>query len=171
MKSLISAFLLLVLTSANAQENVVPPTSEFSVKGLVKNELTIRISDLKQYKQEELHDVLIRNQKGEQKKIAKSVKGILLKTILEKAEIHAEKPKEYSEIYIVLTASDGYKNVYSWNELFSTEAGQHIYIVMAEDGKTVDQLPGRIQVMSLGDYRSGNRNLRGLMKIEVRKVE
>ena len=171
MKSLISAFLLLALVSAYAQENVVAPTSGFTVKGFVKNELTLKISDLEQYKQEELHDVLIRNQKGEQKRIAKGVKGILLKTVLEKADIHAEKPKEYSEIYIVLTASDGYKNVYSWNELFRTDIGDHIYIVMAEDGKTMDQLPDRIQVMSLGEYHSGNRNLRGLTKIEVRKIE
>lgn len=171
MKYLISVFLFVSLASANAQKNLVPPTSEFTVKGFVKNELTFRIGDLGQYKQDELHDVMIRNQKGEQKEVAKSVKGILLKSVLSKAEIHAEKPKEYSGIYIVLTASDGYKNVYSWNELFSTDVGNHIYIVTEQDGKTMDQLPGRIQVMSLGEYQSGNRNLRGLAKIEVRKVE
>jgi hypothetical protein len=170
-KPLISIFLLLVLGSANAQENVVPPTSEFTVRGFVKHELTLKISDLQQFKPEELRDVIIRNQKGEQKRVAKSVKGILLKTVLEKADIHAEKPKEYSQIYIVLTASDGYKNVYSWNELFRTEIGQHIYIVTAEEDKAMEQLPGRIQVMSLGEYQSGNRNLRGLTNIEVRKAE
>src|SRR5215469_2346157 len=111
MKSLIFSFLLLALVSASAQENVVPPTSEFTVKGFVKNELTVRISDLETNKQEELHDVVIRNQKGEQKRVVKSVKGILLKTILESADVQAEKPKDYSQIYIVLTASDGYKNV------------------------------------------------------------
>lgn len=171
MKYLISVLLLLSLASANAQENVVPPTSGFTVKGFVKNELDLKITDLGQFKPEELHDVVIRNQKGEQKGVAKSVKGILLKTVLEKADIQAEKPKGYSEIYIVLTASDGYKNVYSYNELFKTEVGEHIYIVTEEDGKAMDQLPGRIQVMSLGDYHSGNRNLRGLARIEVRKVE
>jgi hypothetical protein len=172
MKSLIALFfLVLALASAHAQENVVPPTSGFTVKGIVTNELTISISDLEKDKQEELHDVLIRNQKGEQKRIAKSMKRILLKTILQRAGIHAEKPKEYSGIYIVLIASDGYKNVYSWPELFNTEIGNHIYIVTSEDDKPMDQLPGRIQVMSLGDYHSGNRNLRGLAKIEVRKLE
>ena len=172
MKSLIPAlFLLLALANVNAQENVVPPTSGFTVKGLVKNELTISISDLERDKQEELHDVVVRNQRGEQKRIAKSMKGILLKSILARAEIHAEKPKEYSGIYIVLIASDGYKNVYSWPELFNTDIGNHIYIVTSEDGQSMDQLPGRIQVMSLGDFHSGNRNLRGLTRIEVRKVE
>lgn len=171
MKCLITVFFLLALASSNAQTNDVPPTSEFTVRGFVKNEITFRITELGQWKQEELGDVLIRNQKGEQKGIAKSAKGILLKTILEKAEIHADKPKEYSEIYVVLTASDGYKNVYSWNELFSTDVGNHIYIVTEKDGKSMDQLPGRIQVMSLGEYHSGNRNLRGLAKIEVRKLE
>lgn len=168
---LISVFFLFALASASAQKNEVQPTSEFTVKGFVKNEFTFRIKDIDQYKQEELRDALVRNQKGEQKRVAKSVKGILLTTVLEKADIHAEKPKEYSGIYIVLTASDGYKNVYSWNELFRTEVGKHIYIVTAEDGKIMEQMPDRIAVMSLGDYHSGNRHLRGLAKIEVRKAE
>src|SRR5215469_2065589 len=105
MKSLISLCLLLALAPAKAQENVVPPTSEFTVRGMVKNELTFKISDLEKFKQEELHDVVIRNQKGEQKKVAKIVKGIRLTTILERAEIHVDHPKEHSQIYIVLTAS------------------------------------------------------------------
>ena len=171
MKYLISFFLLLSLASANAQKNEVPPTAEFTITGIVKHELTFKIGDIDQYKQDDLGDVVVRNQKGEQKRIAKGVKGILLKSILEKADIYAEKPKEYSSIYIVLTASDGYKNVYSWNELFKTDIGEHIYIVTASDGQTMDQIPGRIQVMSLGDYHSGDRNLRGLAKIEVRKAE
>lgn len=171
MKYLIPVIFLLSLVSANAQKNFVPPTDEFTVTGVVSNELTFRIKDLGQYKQNDLGDMVIRNQKGEQKRVAKGVKGILLKTVLEKAGIHVEKPKEYSGIYIALTASDGYKNVYSWNELFSTDIGEHIYIVTAEDGMTMGQMPDRIQVMSLGDFHSGNRNLRGLAKIEVRKVE
>src|SRR5215469_4111712 len=95
MKILIPLFLFLALASANAQEKTfVPPTSGFTVKGIVTNELTLKISDLEQYKQDELHDVVIRNQKGEQKRVAKSMRGILLKAVLESAGVHAEKPKD-----------------------------------------------------------------------------
>ena len=40
------SLLLRALLSANGQTNVVPPTSEFTVKGFVKNELTLKINDL-----------------------------------------------------------------------------------------------------------------------------
>ena len=104
-------------------DHEITPTAEFRVTGAVKRELKFRIADVAGYKQEALGDVVIRNKRGEQKDIAKQLKGVLLKTVLDSAEILADKPKDYSELIIILTASDGYKNVYSWNELFNTEVG------------------------------------------------
>ena len=81
-----------------------------------------------------------------------------------------DKPKEYSELVIILIASDGYRNVYSWNELFNTDIGSHVYIVTEMDGKPIDQMPDRILVLSLADLNSGRRHLKGLAKIEVKKA-
>jgi len=72
---------------------------------------------------------------------------------------------------IVLTASDGYKSVYSWNELFNSDIGNHVYLLTALNGKTLDQLDDRIAVVSLSDIFAGRRHLKGLTKIEVKKVE
>ena len=153
-----------------AQHNEVPPTTDFEVTGAVKKSLKISISDLAAFKQDTLGDVIIRNNRGEQKGVAKQLKGIMLKTILDSAAITADKPKEYSEYVIKLIASDGYVNVYSWNELYNTDIGARVYLITEMDGKPIGQVPGRILVMSLADNNPARRHLKGLAKIEVKKV-
>lgn len=167
--------LLVSLLSVNpasvaAQHKEVPVTDAFKVTGLVKNELKLTIKDLLRFKSDSLGTVVITNKHGEQKSISRQIRGVLLKTILDSAAIAVDKPKEYSEVYITLIASDDYKNVYSWNELFNNEVGNHVYIITEMDGVTIDQMKDRILVMSLSDIKSGSRHLKGLASIDVRKV-
>jgi hypothetical protein len=157
--------------AAYAQHNVVPATDGFVVKGSVKNELRFTLKDLQRFNQSALGDIAIKNKKGEQKGEIKNVKGVLLKTVLDSAHIYTEKPKELSELCILLIASDKYKNVYSWNEIFNTEIGNHIFIITEKDGKPIDMMDDRILVMSLSDLNSGSRHLKGLAVIEVKKVQ
>ena len=113
----------------------------------------------------------MRNHRGDPKDTVKGLKGILLKTILDNVELNAEKPKDYSEFYISLIASDGYKNVYSWNELFNTDVGNHVFVITEMDGKTISEMPQRILVMSLADINTGRRHLIALAKVEFKKAE
>lgn len=165
--------ILLVLSAyiAGAQHNPVPATTGFIVKGNVKNQLNITISDLLHFRQDALGNVMIKNKKGEDKGEARSMKGVLLRSILDSAGIYAQKHKEYSELCIILTASDEYKNAYSWNEIYNTSIGDHVYIITEMDGKPIEQMESRILVMSLSDINSGRRHLKGLAKIEVKKVD
>lgn len=171
MKYLAALLLSTASLQAYAQKHDVPATTEFRITGSVKKELTFHIDDFSAYQIDSLGNVVIRNKKGEEKALVKNLKGILLKTILDSARITADKHKDYSELVVVLTASDGYKNVYSWNEVFNTEVGNHVYIVTEMDGKPMGQMPDRILVLSLADINSGMRHLKGLAKIEVRKAE
>jgi len=74
-------------------------------------------------------------------------------------------------ISIVLTASDGYSNAYSWSEIFNTIVGDKVYIITAQNGVDIAAMPERILVMSLADKNSGSRHLKGLQKIEVKKPD
>ena len=148
----------------------MPVTSEFEITGTVKKNREFHLNDIAHLKQDSLGDLVLKNHRGEQKGVARQLKGVLLKSVLESVEIVTEKPKEYSELVITLIASDGYKNVYSWNELFNTEVGNHVYIITEMDGKPVNQVPDRILVISFSDINSGRRHLRGLAKIEIKKV-
>lgn len=171
MRYAVTCLLLLVVFSVRAQHPDVPVTNEFHISGAVKKELTFSIQDILRFKQDSLGDVVIKNKRGEDKSVAKNIKGVLLKTLLDSAGIVADKPKEYSELYIILIASDGYKNVYSWNELFNNEVGNHVYVVTEMDGKLIGEMYDRILVLSLSDINSGRRHLKGLAKVVVRKVD
>lgn len=171
MKHLLAAILLLTFCSATAQEHPVAPTDAFLVSGSVKKSLKITLSDLAHMPQADLGDVPLKNKKGEDKGVLHTLKGVLLKDVLQNAEVVAAKHKNYSELCVVLTASDGYSNVYSWNELFNTAVGDKVYIITSLEGKAITEMPDRILVMSLADKNSGSRHLKGLQKIEVKKPD
>ncbi len=170
MKYMIALLLLLPGSTLLAQRhNNVPPTEQFKVTGAIKKEMDFTISDLLKHPQDNIGDVVVRNHRGDARDTVKGLKGILLKTLLDSIELNADKPKDYSEFYISLIASDGYKNVYSWNELFNTDVGNHVYIITEMNGKPITQMQQRILVMSLADINTGRRHLIALAKVEFKK--
>lgn len=169
MKYLVAAIFFLSSFELYAQHDV-PASTGIEVAGAVTKNLKLSVTDLANMPQVNIGDFVIKNHKGETKRTAHQLKGILLTTLLDSAAITAEKPKEYSELVIVLTATDGYKNVYSWNELFNTNTGKHVYIITSMDGQAIDQMKERILVASLDDINTGSRYMRGVAKIEVKKM-
>lgn len=171
MKYIVAALLLLPAFTVAAQEHPVTPSDSFEIKGLVRYPCTITTVALSMIPEEFLGDVTLKNKKGEEKGILHGLKGVLLRDIISNREIVAPKHKNYSELCIILTASDGYTNVYSWNELFNTAVGEGVYIITELNGVGVEKMPDRILVMSLADKNSGSRHLKGLKKIEVKKPD
>ena len=76
-----------------------------------------------------------------------------------------------SKIYFVFKASDGYKVVFSWNEIYNTDSGNNFFIVTELEGKKLKELEQRIMFISTADLKTGRRYIKGLEKIEVRQVE
>ncbi len=161
--------MLAACSMAHAQREVAV-TDELRITGSVRHALTFSTWALSQFPQVPLGDISIKNHKGEEKYVAHNVKGVLLRTLVDSAGIDVAKPKELSEFVLVLTASDGYRNVYSWNEIFNTAVGDRLYILTEKDGKTIMDMDERIQVLSLADTNMGMRRLRGVATIDVRKI-
>ena len=99
------------------------------------------------------------------------MKGVLLKPILDSLHFKAEKPKDLSAFYLVFVASDDYKVVFSWNEIFNTPVGEQLYLIVEKDGKPLSEMDERILLASVSDLKSGRRYVKGLKKIIVGKVE
>lgn len=95
----------------------------------------------------------------------------MLKDILSKAEFDAESPKELSEYYIQCVATDNYKVVFSWNEIFNTDAGGNILVIIQKDGEKPEAHNDRIAIISAKDHATGRRYLKGLQKVLVKRVE
>ena len=169
MKKLITFLIFLVVGVVFAQKEV-KPTSEFVISGEVKTAVTITVADLKKLKSQSISDVIITNHLGEKKSEARGLKVILLKSVVEKAEINAESPKVLSEYYFVCKANDGYKVVFSWNELFNTTVGESAYIITEKEGKGIDKMTDSILLLSPNDFKTGRRHLKALASIEVRRA-
>ena len=129
------------------------------------------LRQLKSYKSYSIDSIVITNHLGERKSSLKKVKAVLLKDILDKVEIDAETPKGLSEYYLVCIASDSYKVVFSWNEIFNSDTGKSVYIIMGQDGKPATTLDNRIALVSPKDQMTGRRYVKGLQKIVIERVK
>jgi len=168
MKKIFLGFLLLAGFFAQGQ---VKTTSSFTISGEVFAPLTVSVMDLKKWKEVPIGDLVITNHLGEKKSESKGLKGILLKEILQTAEIKSESPKVLSEFYFVFIASDGYKVVYSWNELFNSSVGESVYLITEKNGKSVIEMDDSVLVVSTKDFKTGRRNVKGLAGITVMRVK
>lgn len=164
------ALILLIAASACGQKDI-PTTDAFTISGKVKAERTVTLKDLSAYPSVEVGDVQITNHKGDARNPANRVKGVLVKDILEKVEFLSESPRELSEFYLTFIATDGYKAVFSWNELFNSETGNHAFIITEIDGKSGAQMDNRIALITPTDFRTGRRYVKGLARIVVGRTE
>lgn len=167
---LLSSILSLIAFQALAQKEVLR-TTEFVVEGQIKKEWLINLDSLQTYPTVMVDSLVIKNHLGQRKSTLKDIKGIPIKSILSKVEILAESPKQLSEFYFVFLAADGYKVVYSWNEVFNNELGDGIYVIAWKEGKGIAELPDGISVFSRTDSMTGRRYVKGLKKIIVKRAE
>jgi hypothetical protein len=169
-RSIISVVLFLVAVVTYGQIKV-NPTEAFTVSGKIKKETIFTLNDLGAFEAKKISDVVISNHLGEIKGTSKNLKGVLLKDVLAKIEFDAESPKLLSEFYLTCIASDGYKAVFSWNEIFNTSTGDNLYLITSKEGKELKDMEDRILIISTTDFKTGRRNVKGLTKIVVERVK
>ena len=170
MKTMFILFFVVTGSFVLAQKPI-PTTENFTIEGKVKKEMTVSLADLSSYKTYPTDSIVITNHLGERKSTLKNVKGALLKDILSKIEIDAESPKVLSEYYFICIASDNYKVVFSWNEIFNSDEGKSVFIITGQDGKPATMLDNRIALVSPKDQMTGRRYVKGLQKIVVERVK
>ena len=168
-KSLIVIFFL-ATCSINAQRTITP-SETLKIEGKIKAEKTFSIAQLEAFPKVVIADQTLYNHKGEAKNTVKEMKGVLLKTVLENIEFDYGKPKELNEFYFVFVATDGYKVVFSWNEIYNTEAGNNFYIVTEMEAKKMNDMDQRILFIATADLKSGRRYIKALEKIVVKRAE
>jgi hypothetical protein len=166
------AVVLLLLAGLLAQaQQPVPPTDQLVITGQVAEELVVRLADLVKFSQRPLADVVITNHLGEPKGTAKDPVGVLLREVLGQIKFDTPSPRQLSEFFLVCIASDGYKAVFSWNEIFNSPLGDSIYLVVAKDGKVLAEMDERILLVCPADLHTGRRYIKGLRQIVVRRAE
>ncbi len=168
---LITAFLCFFIIGAAQAQNRIPVTESFTIEGRVKSPFTFSLNDAGRFKTVSIDSVMITNHLLQKRNTIRSVKGILLKDLLNTVTIDAPGPKELSEYYLVCIASDDYKVVFSWNELFNSATGDHTMIITEKDGMKGADMPDRIALLTPTDQATGRRFVKGLKKIIIEKVQ
>lgn len=161
-------FLAGIILAANTNRTL---THSFTITGKVKEGKKISLEDLRKFTLHDIGDIAISNHKGEPKGTAKGLKGVLIRDVLETVTLETDNPKLNSEYYFACKAADGYKVVYSWNELFNTTTGESAWLVLEKEGKPMDNHEDNILMISSKDMRTGRRYVKNLETIVVGRVE
>lgn len=168
----ITLFILCLLLTGRVFGQKEPiPSDQFSITGPLEKPVVVTLADLKKYPDQEIGTVKITNHRGEYKKTYEGLRGIPIRTFLDLAPISTEKPRDLSTYYFVFRATDGYCNVYSWNELYNTDIGNHVFLLTTDGTHELAAMPERILVLCTADIQNGRRLLKGLTSIEIKKAE
>ncbi len=157
----------------NKRKKIYDPqymTYELHVSGLVANPLLLRVEDLRRMKVAEAGDITMLCANGKEKGFVESYRGVLLRTILDRAGIILKEHFSKNTIYIVLTSSEEYRVLFTWHEIYNTAVGEQAMVIFEKNSAPLDEREGAIAFISANDYRTGPRQMRYLQRIEVHEI-
>ncbi len=94
--------------------------------------------------------------------------GPLMREVLLRAGLGLPNDRGARFAVIEAVASDGYRAVFSWGELFNTAVGDQVIVIASQDGRPLDSAAGPLALRSLADLRPGVRHVRNLCALVVR---
>lgn len=145
-------------------------TESIAVTGAVEHQLKLGVDDLRKFPPTKGGDIAVVCQSGANRGNLENLKGVLLRDILEKAVVVSHSHNDVKKMAIIAIASDGYKVVFSWSEVFNSPIGEGVMVFFEKDGKALGDDEGRIAMVSSKDIRTGPRHVKWLQSIEVRKI-
>jgi hypothetical protein len=95
---------------------------------------------------------------------------VLLRDVLTAAKPIEKERHELRQSIVVTTATDGYKAVFSWAELFLSAAGDGALVIFERDGAPLPATEGPFALVSLRDTQPGPRHVKWLARIELLRV-
>ena len=101
---------------------------------------------------------------------AQRFKGVLLRDVLEQAGIVSQSHFDFKKMVVVLSASDGYRIVFSWSELFKSPVGDGVLVFFEKNGQALADNEGRFALVSTQDADTSSRYVKWLKAIDVRRV-
>ncbi|WP_153117640.1 molybdopterin-dependent oxidoreductase [Rhodocyclus tenuis] len=145
-------------------------TQSIAVAGAVEHKLRLSVDDLKAFPPSQVSDTPLVCQSGAKVGQLENIKGVLLRDVLEKASVVSKNHNDVKKTVVIAKASDGYKVVFSWSELFNSPLGEGVIVFFEKDGKALEDDEGRIALVSTKDIRTGPRHVKWLKAIEVKKI-
>jgi DMSO/TMAO reductase YedYZ molybdopterin-dependent catalytic subunit len=150
-----------------------PGPSALTVKGNVERELVLSIDELKRLPVQRIEDLRVVREQGATagaQEMARRYTGCLLRDVLDRAKLVEKNRMDLRKSVVIVTASDDYRAVFSWAELYLSPIGEGVLIVYEREGAALADSEGPIALVSLKDTRPGPRHVKWLRTIEVRAL-
>jgi DMSO/TMAO reductase YedYZ molybdopterin-dependent catalytic subunit len=141
-----------------------------SVRGAVEHPLTLSVDDLRAFPPQQLAEVQLTRQSGADAGKLQDLKGVRLADLINRAVPVVHDHNDVKKMIVVATATDGYRVVFSWSEIFNSPAGDGMLVYVEKDGKPLGEDEGRIAMISAKDTKTGPRHVKWLQTLEVRLI-
>lgn len=142
-------------------------TREVEVSGMVVQPLKLGVAELRGLERRRIEGVAVLCGSGKLKQQVGSFEGVLLRDLLDLAEVALREHDTPNRTYVVASGSDGYQALFSWHELFNSPLGDGVLVLIDKNDAPLDGDEGEIGLIATGDRRTGPRYIRYLKRIEV----
>jgi DMSO/TMAO reductase YedYZ molybdopterin-dependent catalytic subunit len=175
------SFLLRIFVVAGALAASVPsiahenaplalPSQTVTVPGAVERALTLRAEELRHFPPQLIVELRLASRSGAEPDKPGVVRGVRLRDILEQAKVVKRDHNTVKKLAVIAAASDGYKVIFSWSEIFNSDAGDSVLALVEREGKPLAADEGPLALISGKDIRTGPRHVKWLQSIEVRQI-
>jgi DMSO/TMAO reductase YedYZ molybdopterin-dependent catalytic subunit len=168
--SVTGAFVVLAVLPAQGQDHARWVTTTLAVRGNVATLLTMSVAELRKFPVQRVEDARVVSGNTGESTVTRKLAGCLLRDVLTSAKLTERERLDLRRTVVVASASDGYKVVFSWAELFNSPIGDGVLVVYERDGAPLPDDEGRIALVSLKDIRPGPRHVKWLQGVEVVRV-
>jgi DMSO/TMAO reductase YedYZ molybdopterin-dependent catalytic subunit len=159
---------------STAENKLAAPASyvsrQLTLSGAVERPVVLTVEDLKRFPASQIIELVRPARADRPGDKDQKLTGVRLRDVLERAKPKVAGRSELKTMAIVAGASDGYKVVFSWNEVFNTAVGEGVLVYFAKDGAPLGADEGQIALVSVGDLRSGPRHVKWLREVELRQL-
>lgn len=100
----------------------------------------------------------------------RSMAGARLVDLLDAAGFSTQPRGQLKRCIVLGVGLDGYRAMFSWNELYNASLGEDVLVLYERDGLPLDGAIGPLSLISAGDRQLGPRHLRHLQGIHVQMI-
>ncbi len=140
------------------------------VDGHVHQARSFSFRDLLAQDMIEAKDLLHACGTGEPKERIGKCRGVLLTDVIGMVEVKIVGHNDTKKMYLTASSDDGYITVFSWQEIFNTQVGEGVMIVLERDGKKVHGGKS-VDLLSANDFLTGPRYVKRLITLRVHMIE
>lgn len=94
-------------------------------------------------------------------------RGVLLADVINQTEVEITEHNDTKKMFVVASSDDGYKALFSWQEIFNSLNGEGILVVFEKGGKPLNADCSMVSLLSTKDFLSGPRYVNNLKSVEI----